>query len=335
MNTKAEWGAKLKELQNSQIEASRREAQRQIRYMEEHGMTGGSSYPQWDEVPRDRFKLTFDGLVSELKGLKSRLDEVNNLGSRPRSLVERLTGNISHRLLGRSPKDPRETLGNEMQSFSWELQNDAKQEGLDFDKASIEAGFSQRRFTDLQRELEKLNERVSQLQNAGQDPDVRIEAVYACLREQQRLEQQFGKFDAEERQGATKFALFPKPLPAELLEAKEKFVLLRRQLNPVRESQERLLGFYNKKMAEVQALPKGFERDLGIDIVYNLALEEKLKPSRFYEHLEKPPKTQTPEVWNRGEKTLRPGLDADVVVEIAKNLDDQSVFNFAKSNRWI
>ncbi len=64
-----------------------------------------------------------------------------------------------------------------MQSFSWKLQNDAAQEGLDFDKASIEAGFSRRRFTDLQRELEKLNERVSQLQNAGQDPDVRIEVT--------------------------------------------------------------------------------------------------------------------------------------------------------------
>jgi hypothetical protein len=57
MNTKAEWDAKLKQLENAQIAASRREVQRRIRYMEEHGRTGGSSYPEWDEVPRERLKL--------------------------------------------------------------------------------------------------------------------------------------------------------------------------------------------------------------------------------------------------------------------------------------
>src|SRR6266404_4844213 len=276
MNRK-EWSVRLEKLQTEQNEASRRETHRQISNMDPEG---GSSYPGREQARRNRSRLTFDDLLNELKGLKLRLNELNNLGPRPGASdwVERLT-DLSQQVFGRS-KDPRETLGKEIQSFSSKLANEAQQEGLDFAEASIEADCSEQRCTDLQHDLRNLDKDVRELQKPAQDADLRIEAIYRCLREQQRLEQEFGKFDAEQREGTIKFTLFPKPSRAQLLEIEQKIGSLREQLNPVRESQETLLGLYHKQMAKVQAMPKGPDRDLSIAMLYNLALEEKLEPSK-------------------------------------------------------
>jgi hypothetical protein len=277
MNRK-QWNAKFEGLRNLQSEANGNATRRKIRGLDANGLREGP-YPRLDQTTNDRSRLTDDVLLKELKDVKLRLDALNNLGPRPSLLVDRLAANLPQRFsdwLGLPTKDPREELGNAIRSFSSALRSEAEQEGLDFNQARIEADISQRPFTDLQRDLARLQQGVSQPQNAKQDPGARVEAVYAWLSEERRIEQQLGKFQVEQDKCTTEFSIFVKPSPEQLLEAKKTFDSLREQLSPDRESQKRLLRSFFEIMAEVQAMPKGPESDLNIDIIYNLALEEKL-----------------------------------------------------------
>jgi len=106
--SRKQWNAKFEDLRNLQSEANGNATRRKIRQSEPSGRTTGGPYPQLNEATNDRFGLTYDVLLKELKDVKSRLDTLNDLGPGPSLLVERLAPNVHQRfsdLLGWPPRE--------------------------------------------------------------------------------------------------------------------------------------------------------------------------------------------------------------------------------------